>query len=294
MTHHFGEPDPERPGSLFEKPTRTTAPAAPRDADEVSTDVAAADAAPGDGGRADDAREAAETVGGGAAGSEDRAADEGRDVRGASRPAADRRAEPGTGVNGAGPGAADDPPTTTWDRPSADAARDGRGAGAAGAAALGGVGADRPAPGGNSQGDDEQATAAVPAAGDPVDRQASGWNRSAVDPFATAPMPATRSGGSRPVLHPQPAGDPAPAHTLVDDAPTEALPVVDPAAADAVPEWRPPKQTSRLTTILIIALLVAVGFLAGVFVGRAAAPASTGGEQPRPAATSSAESDGHR
>ena len=57
---------------------------------------------------------------------------------------------------------------------------------------------------------------------------------------------------------------------------------------DAVAEWRPPRQTSRLTTILVIALLVAVGFLAGVFVGRAAAPAPTGGEQPQPAATSSA------
>ena len=97
---------------------------------------------------------------------------------------------------------------------------------------------------------------------------------------------AARSGGPRPASRPQPAGEPA--HTLVDDAPTEALPVVDPAAADAVPEWRPPKQTSRLTTILIIALLVAVGFLAGVFVGRAAAPAPTGGDQPQPAATSSA------
>ena len=358
MTHHFGEPDPGRPGSLFEKPTRTSTPPASRDGDEASTGAAAADAASGDGGRADDAPE---TAGGGA----DRAADEGRDVRGAaSRPADDRRDAPanegrdesGIGANGPGPtdGAAADPPTTAWDRPSAEAARDGQGGdvadrrapawerpaddvpgaenravdgardgrvagagggdvadrrapaweraaddvpvagggaadgardgrgGAAGAAALGGVGAGRPAPEGKPLAADDQATAAVPAAGDPVDRQAPGWNHSAVDPFATAPMPATRSGGSRQAPHPQPA------HTLVDDAPTEAMPVVEPVAADAVPEWRPPKQTSRLTTILIIALLVAVGFLAGVFVGRAAAPAPTGGEQPQPAATSSA------
>jgi hypothetical protein len=59
--------------------------------------------------------------------------------------------------------------------------------------------------------------------------------------------------------------------------------------ADANPgaEWRPPRQTSRVTTALVIALLVAVGFLAGVFVGRSAAPAPSD-DQPRPAATSPA------
>jgi hypothetical protein len=86
--------------------------------------------------------------------------------------------------------------------------------------------------------------------------------------------------------------------TLVDDAPTEAMAVVEvggrhraepggDTAADPGGEWRPPRQTSRLTTMLVIALLVAIGFLAGVFVGRSAAPAPAG-EQPRPAATSPA------
>jgi hypothetical protein len=86
--------------------------------------------------------------------------------------------------------------------------------------------------------------------------------------------------------------------TLVDDAPTEAMAVVDAGGrhraepggdtdADPGTEWRPPRQTSRLTTVLVIALLVAIGFLAGVFVGRSAAPAPSG-EQPRPAATSPA------
>jgi hypothetical protein len=167
--------------------------------------------------------------------------------------------------------------------------------------------------------------------GEPADPPARAGNRAAVDPFATAPMPATRpaadqlSARTRPAEQPavdrfaatqpaaaraggpvpmdEPRGDDRPTthygapagHTLVDDAPTEAMPVVEPAAGrspgsddDAVAEWRPPRQTSRLTTILIIALLIAVGFLAGVFVGRAAAPAPTSGEQPRPAATSSA------
>ena len=165
-----------------------------------------------------------------------------------------------------------------------------------------GAGADAPAGGGSGE-----------ARGGGAAAEPAGWSGGGVDPFATAPMPATRpSTGSRPsavqaaALQPaidryaatQPAGDgraderttqfgPA----VVDDAATEALPVVDrnsdrdDAAATA---WRPPRQTSRLTTMLVIALLIAVGFLAGVFVGRAAAPAPTGGEQPRPAATSSA------
>ena len=122
-----------------------------------------------------------------------------------------------------------------------------------------------------------------------------------VDRFAATQPAAARAGA--PVPLDEPRGDDRPTthygapagHTLVDDAPTEAMPVVEPAAGrspgsddDAVAEWRPPRQTSRLTTILIIALLIAVGFLAGVFVGRAAAPAPTSGEQPRPAATSSA------
>ena len=178
---------------------------------------------------------------------------------------------------------------------------------------------------------DEPGTGAVSPGGEPADPPARAGNRAAVDPFATAPMPATRpaadqlSARTRPAEQPavdrfaatqpaaaragtpvpmdEPRGDDQPTthfgaaagHTLVDDAPTEAMPVVEPAAGrrpgsadDAVAEWRPPRQTSRLTTILIIALLVAVGFLAGVFVGRAAAPAPTGGEQPQPAATSSA------
>lgn len=92
--------------------------------------------------------------------------------------------------------------------------------------------------------------------------------------------------------------DDASERTVVDDAPTEAMAVVDAGGrhraepggdtdADRGTDWRPPRQTSRLTTVLVIALLVAIGFLAGVFVGRSAAPAPSG-EQPRPAATSPA------
>ena len=140
-------------------------------------------------------------------------------------------------------------------------------------------------------------SAAQPAEQAAVDRFAA--TQPAGDGAATragAPVPLDKPrGDDQPTTH---FGAAAAGHTLVDDAPTEALPVIEPAAGrspgsdDAVAEWRPPRQTSRLTTILIIALLVAVGFLAGVFVGRAAAPAPTSGEQPQPAATSSARPGG--
>jgi hypothetical protein len=133
--------------------------------------------------------------------------------------------------------------------------------------------------------------------------------RPAGDPAAAAP---NRAGGTRvgaalffddrltdgqSATHPHDADD-ASGRTVVDDAPTEAMAVVDAGGrhraerggdtdADPGTEWRPPRQTSRLTTVLVIALLVAIGFLAGVFVGRSAAPAPSG-EQPRPAATSPA------
>jgi hypothetical protein len=133
--------------------------------------------------------------------------------------------------------------------------------------------------------------------------------RPAGDPSAAPP---NRPGGTRigsalffddrladgqSTTYPRDAED-ASGRTLVDDAPTEAMAVVETGGrhraepggntdADSGTEWRPPRQTSRLTTVLVIALLVAIGFLAGVFVGRSAAPAPSG-EQPRPAATSPA------
>ena len=141
--------------------------------------------------------------------------------------------------------------------------------------------------------------------GDP--RFADTAPRSPVDPSAPPP---DRPGGTRvgaalffddrladdpTTTYPHDTAD-APGRTLVDDAPTEAMAVVEAGGrhraapgedADPGGEWRPPRQTSRLTTVLVIALLVAIGFLAGVFVGRSAAPAPSG-EQPRPAATSPA------
>jgi hypothetical protein len=90
----------------------------------------------------------------------------------------------------------------------------------------------------------------------------------------------------------------APAPVLVDDAPTEAFPVAAPASgrhradpdedADLVAKWRPPRQTSRVTMGLLAALLVALGFFAGVLVGRTAGTATSSGDTARPAATGAA------
>jgi hypothetical protein len=85
---------------------------------------------------------------------------------------------------------------------------------------------------------------------------------------------------------------------LVDDAPTEVFPVAAPASgrhradpdegADLVAEWRAPRQTSRVTMGLLAALLVALGFFAGVLVGRTAGTATSSGDTARPAATGAA------
>jgi hypothetical protein len=94
----------------------------------------------------------------------------------------------------------------------------------------------------------------------------------------------------------------------IDDPPTEALPVVPEAQADdrrnghrAEPtddyddprdadlfddEWKEPRRKSRMTTVLVVALLIAVGFLAGVYVGRAAGASNAPERGGGPAATS--------
>ena len=85
---------------------------------------------------------------------------------------------------------------------------------------------------------------------------------------------------------------------IVDDAPTEAIPVTAPEGgrhrasaqdgADVVTEWRAPRQTSRMTMVLLAALLVALGFFVGVLVGRSAGAHTSSGDNPRPAATAPA------
>ena len=122
----------------------------------------------------------------------------------------------------------------------------------------------------------------------------------------SADGPPPRSSGTRPWasrrLVRRLAGDAyaaeAPAPMLVDDAPTEAFPVAAPASgrhradpdedADLVAEWRAPRQTSRVTMGLLAALLVALGFFAGVLVGRTAGTATSSGDTARPAATGAA------
>jgi hypothetical protein len=97
----------------------------------------------------------------------------------------------------------------------------------------------------------------------------------------------------------------------IDDPPTEALPVVPEAPADdrrnghrlepgdeprddyddnrdadLFDEWKAPRHKSHMTTVLVVALLLAVGFLAGVYVGRAAGASNAPERGGGPAATS--------
>ncbi len=105
------------------------------------------------------------------------------------------------------------------------------------------------------------------------------------DWFATSPYAAEEHAAEAPTA-------------LVDDAPTEALPVVAPAGgrhradpdgdADRMTEWRAPRQTNMVTMGLLAALLVALGFFAGVIVGRTAGAPSSSGDTARPAATGAA------
>jgi hypothetical protein len=160
------------------------------------------------------------------------------------------------------------------------------------------------------------ASAGPPAASDDtavIPGTAPARYRPVTDPYETTRLPVTppesdRPGGTRvgaalffddrladpePTLHPHDA----PGHTLVDDAPTEAMAVVDPGGrhraepgsdADGGTDWRPPRQTSRVTVGLVAALLVVLGFLAGVLVGRTAAPSTASDQPTRPASTASA------
>lgn len=84
----------------------------------------------------------------------------------------------------------------------------------------------------------------------------------------------------------------------IDEPPTEALPVIPAKAVDddldddlgddlVEGEWMEPRRRSRATVVLIVALLVALGFLAGVVVGRTQGTFSPSGGG-RPAATSTA------
>jgi hypothetical protein len=87
----------------------------------------------------------------------------------------------------------------------------------------------------------------------------------------------------------------AEAPSIVDDAPTEAIPAAAAAAgrhradpdedADLVTAWRAPRQTSRMTMVLLAALLVALGFFAGVLVGRSAGVHTPSDDTARPTAT---------
>jgi hypothetical protein len=299
MTHHLGEPGPERAESLFEKPTptRREPPAeepgrgAPTDdaadagngpAEETAADETAADETPGAAG--DEGPDAGSAPAAPGAGS--RVADPGRGVSRDEGPeAGSAPAAPGAGSRVADPGRG----------VSRDEDRDAAGRSADDAFATSPMPAARP--GGDPAAGERPTTSRPTETG----RSAATW-AAAVSPVAEPP--SARSGGppiGTPTDDPladderttQFFGGPVPEHTIVDDAPTEALPVIAPAAganaADdtAVAEWRPPRQTSRLTTILIIALLVALGFLAGVFVGRSAAP-NPGSDGARPPATATA------
>jgi hypothetical protein len=143
-------------------------------------------------------------------------------------------------------------------------------------------------------------------------------------PSSDRPGPDSRTGGevdlAKPEPSPRPAGgrrDPAPLFgdgldeptsaiasdsrhpgwptaSIVADAPTEAIPMAAAAGGrhraaaddDLVTEWRGPRKTSRMTMILVLALLVALGFFAGVLVGRSAAGHTPSAD--RPAATGTA------
>lgn len=68
----------------------------------------------------------------------------------------------------------------------------------------------------------------------------------------------------------------------LDDSPTETWPVAAPPDSDdgglVDDDWIEPRRRSRVTIALVVALLVALGFLAGVFVGRSGATSTpTGG-----------------
>ncbi len=88
-----------------------------------------------------------------------------------------------------------------------------------------------------------------------------------------------------------------------EDPPTDALPVVpaedplgrytDSRADDLVDEeWSEPRRRSRMTTVLVVLLLVAIGFLAGVYVGRAGGAATATERGGGAAATSTARPGG--
>lgn len=115
------------------------------------------------------------------------------------------------------------------------------------------------------------------------------------DPFPTAPIAADRRtpAPQAAAYHHPPNREAAEAAApaLVDDAPTEVLPVAAPASGrhradpdDLVTEWRAPRQASRVTLGLLAALLIALGFFAGVIVGRSAGT-YTPGDGARPAVT---------
>lgn len=67
----------------------------------------------------------------------------------------------------------------------------------------------------------------------------------------------------------------------LDDPPTEAWPAITPPGGDdeglVDDEWVEPRRRSRVTIALVMALLVALGFLAGVLVGRAGATSTPAG-----------------
>jgi len=104
------------------------------------------------------------------------------------------------------------------------------------------------------------------------------------------------SGNASYPQHPEWRAAEAPPASIFDDAPTEAIPTAAAAGGrhradaddDVVTEWRGPRKTSRMTMILVLAVLVALGFFAGVLVGRSAAGHTPSGDAARPAATGSA------
>jgi hypothetical protein len=57
---------------------------------------------------------------------------------------------------------------------------------------------------------------------------------------------------------------------------------------DLVEEWAEPKPRSRMRTVLVVLLLIAIGFLAGVYVGRAGGAANAPERGGGAAATSTA------
>jgi hypothetical protein len=119
--------------------------------------------------------------------------------------------------------------------------------------------------------------------------------------FGDRPLDEPSTGGApdadaEATTHRSPASAQAAPVGIFDDAPTEAIPVTSPDRGrhrgdadegDVVPEWRTPRQTSRMTMVLLAALLIALGFFAGVLVGRSAGHTPSA-DNPRPAATSTA------